>query len=69
MVARRGGTPWPPIVGVTLCGHPMGRHRVRPLLDENVGAQFIESVSAGSMNRTPTGRQSLRFAATIMGEG
>ena len=26
------------------------------ILDENVGAQFIEPVSAGSMNRTPTGQ-------------
>jgi hypothetical protein len=38
---------------------PKDRHRLRPsptILDENVGAQFIEPVSAGSMNRTPTGQ-------------
>jgi hypothetical protein len=38
---------------------PKDRHKLRPsptILDENVGAQFIEPVSAGSMNRTPTGQ-------------
>ena len=32
----------------------MGDRKGRPYATTNVGAQFIEPVSAGSMNRTPT---------------